>query len=71
MDLNAVPYLILSRPLEDLKVYLCLCLVDHLVVGVGLNRDECLRDMVAQLQQRYGGQWQGRDDLDFSVLRRN
>lgn len=66
MDLSAVPYLIVSRELDFgfsvERVYLCLCLVDHLVLGVGLSRDESLRHMVAELENRYG-----EDDDDFEL----
>lgn len=54
MDLSAVPYLIVSRPVEDLKVFVCMCLIDHMIVGVGLSRDESLRAMIAELNARYG-----------------
>ncbi len=58
MDLSSVPYLIVSRELEleysTQRVYLCLCLIDHLVLGVGLSRDESLRCMVAELEDKYG-----------------
>ena len=61
MDLSAVPYLIVSRRLEDLRVYICLCLVDHMIVGVGLSRDEALHAMVAQLGERHGDDWRDPD----------
>ncbi|MBX3475732.1 MAG: hypothetical protein KF754_15280 [Planctomycetes bacterium] len=70
MDLSAVPYLILSRRVEDLKVYVCLCLVDHLVVGMGLSRDEALRAMIAELNARHGDQW-GDTEVDFPFPGRN
>lgn len=57
MDLTAVPYLIVSRHIEDLKVYVCLCLVDHMVVGVGLSRDDALNAMIADLRARHGDKW--------------
>ncbi len=65
MDLSAVPYLIVSRELDFgfsvERVYLCLCLVDHLVLGIGLSRDESLRHMVAELEDRHG------EDDDFEL----
>lgn len=64
MDLSAVPYLIVSRRVENLKVFICLCLVDHMVVGLGLNRDEALQAMIAELNARHGRDW-GRGDDDF------
>jgi len=70
MDLTAVPYLIVSRRVEDLKVYVCLCLIDHMVVGVGLSRDECLREMIAELNARHGDHW-GQDDADDLLFGRN
>lgn len=57
MDLTAVPYLLLSRELDfgfsKERVYLCLCLIDHLVLGVGLSRDEALRCMARELESKY------------------
>lgn len=57
MDLSAVPYLLLSRELDfgfsKERVYLCLCLIDHTVLGVGLSRDEALRGMVRELEGKY------------------
>lgn len=70
MDLTAVPYLIVSRRVEDLKVFVCLCLIDHLVVGVGLNRDQALAAMIAELNARHGDQWEN-GDLDASDFTRN
>lgn len=64
MDLSAVPYLIVSRRVENLKVFICLCLVDHMVVGLGLNRDEALQAMIAELNARHGRDWRCGDD-DF------
>ncbi len=62
MDLSSVPYLIISRELDfgfsQERVYLCLCLIDHLVLGIGLSRDESLRCMVTELEEKYG------DDFD-------
>lgn len=58
MDLTAVPYLIVSRRVEDLKVYVCLCLIDHMVVGVGLSRDQALGAMIAELNARHGDEWE-------------
>lgn len=57
MDLSAVPYLIQSRKVESLRVYVCLCLVDHMVIGVGLSRNEALREMIAELGRRHGDDW--------------
>ena len=56
--------------MEDLKVYVCLCLIDHMVVGVGLSRDECLREMIAELNARHGDHW-GQDDADDLLFGRN
>jgi hypothetical protein len=57
MDLSAVPYLIVSRKVESLRVFVCLCPVDHMVVGVGLSRDEALKRMIAELSERHGDDW--------------
>ena len=61
MDLTSVPYLVVSRELDfgfaNERVYLCLCLIDHLVLGVGLSRDESLRCMVEELERKYGDDW--------------
>ncbi|MCA8913564.1 MAG: hypothetical protein KDB82_17900 [Planctomycetes bacterium] len=66
MDLSAIPYLIVSRELDfgfsKERVYLCLCLVDHMVLGIGLSRDESLRHMVAELEDRHGEQFDDEDD---------
>lgn len=62
MDLSAVPYMIISRELDFgfsvERVYFCLCLIDHLVLGVGLSRDESLRHMVEELEERYGDDYE-------------
>lgn len=69
MDLSAVPYLLVSRELDFgfslERVYLCLCLVDHMVLGIGLSRDEALRGMVAELERKY------EDDDELDVFARN
>jgi hypothetical protein len=69
MDLSAVPYLLVSRELDfgfsRERVFLCLCLIDHLVLGVGLSRDEALRGMVAELEAKY------EDDDGLSAFQRN
>jgi hypothetical protein len=57
MDLSAIPYLLISRELDfgfsTERVYLCLCLLDHLVLGVGMSRDEAMRHMVTELEAKY------------------
>jgi hypothetical protein len=74
MDLSAVPYLIVSRELEfgfsHERVYLCLCLIDHLVLGIGLSRDEAMQNMVTELERKYDA---GRDDdqLELDSFSRN
>jgi hypothetical protein len=69
MDLNAVPYMIVSRDLElcgsTQRIYLCLCLVDHLVLGVGATRDEALSAMTTELDAKYGDE---RDADNFLSL---
>lgn len=69
MDLSAIPYLIVSRELDFgfsvERVYLCLCLVDHMVLGIGLSRDESLRHMVTELEERHGTELD--DDEDFEL----
>jgi hypothetical protein len=71
MDLSAVPYLIVSRELEfgfsTERVYLCLCLIDHLVIGVGLSRDEALRQMVSELEDKYDDN----DEYELDAFSRN
>lgn len=57
MDLSAVPYMIISRSLEGRNVFVCLCLVDHMVIGIGLDRDEAMQAMIAELHSRHGGHW--------------
>ena len=58
MNLDAVPYLIISRELDfgfsTERVFLCICLIDHMCLGVGLSRDEALRCMVAELEEKHG-----------------
>ncbi|MBX3459856.1 MAG: hypothetical protein KF696_07810 [Planctomycetes bacterium] len=69
MDLTAVPYLLVSRELDfgfsNERVYLCLCLIDHLVMGIGLSRDEAMRGMMNELEEKYG------DDFEDSIFARN
>lgn len=78
MDLSAIPYLLISRDLEfgfsTERVYLCLCLLDHLVLGVGLSRDEAMRHMVSELEDKYDGKLDetGEDDgFELDSVRRN
>ena len=62
MDLSAIPYLLISRNLElsfgDERVFVCLCLIDHLCVGVGTSRDDALAAMIAELEKKYGERWE-------------
>ncbi|MCB9936256.1 MAG: hypothetical protein H6840_11255 [Planctomycetes bacterium] len=79
MDLSAIPYLLISRELDfgfsTERVYLCLCLLDHLVLGVGLSRDEAMRHMVTELEAKYDGKLEEVDDDDegfeLDAFRRN
>lgn len=68
MDLSAVPYMIISRRLDGMRVFVCLCLVDHMVIGVGRSRDEALAAMIAELHQRHGETWRD-GSSDFDVTR--
>lgn len=76
MDLSAIPYLLISRELDfgfsTERVYLCLCLLDHLVLGVGLSRDEAMRHMVTELEHKYDGSFDSDDDdFELDALRHN
>ncbi|KAA0212735.1 hypothetical protein EDM80_08950 [bacterium] len=66
MDLSAIPYLLISRNVElaygDERVFVCLCLIDHLCVGVGTTRDDALRAMTAELERKYGECWEPEDE---------
>lgn len=66
MDLSAIPYLLISRNLElsfgDERVFVCLCLIDHLCVGVGASRDEALAAMIAELEKKYGERWEPEEE---------
>jgi len=66
MDLSAIPYLLISRNLElsfgDERVFVCLCLIDHLCVGVGAGRDEALAAMIAELEKKYGERWEPEEE---------
>ena len=68
MDLSAIPYLLISRELDfgfsNERVYLCLCLLDHLVLGIGLSRDEAMRNMVTELETKYEDALEETDDDD-------
>lgn len=70
MDLSAVPYLLVSRNLElsfgDERVFVCLCLVDHLCVGVGASKDDALCAMIAELERKYGERWEPEEDTRAS-----
>jgi len=74
MDLSAIPYLIVSRELDCVlsteRVFLCLCLLDHMVLGVGLSRDEAMRHMVIELEEKYGHGHDG-DGFEVDSLSRN
>jgi hypothetical protein len=78
MDLSAIPYLLISRNLElsfgDERVFVCLCLIDHLCVGVGASRDDALAAMIAELEKKYGERWEpeeepatGDDDENWDI----
>lgn len=58
MDLSSVPYMLISRELDfgfSLEtIFVCLCLVDHLVMGVGCSRDEAMDQMLEELEEKYG-----------------
>lgn len=75
MDLSAIPYLIVSRELDfgfsTERVYLCLCLIDHMVLGIGLSRDESLRCMVAELEDRHGEKFDDDDDFELDSFMNN
>ena len=75
MDLSAVPYLIISRELDfgfsTERVYLCLCLIDHMVLGVGLSRDEALRCMVTELEHKYEERYDENDDFELDAFSNN
>lgn len=75
MDLSAIPYLIVSRELDfgfsTERVYLCLCLIDHMVLGIGLSRDESLRCMVAELEDRHGEKLDDEDDFELDSFMNN
>jgi hypothetical protein len=68
MDLSAIPYLLISRELDfgfsTERVYLCLCLLDHLVLGVGLSREEAMGHMVDELERKYDGKLDETEDDD-------
>lgn len=54
MNLSDVPYMIVSRELHDgPRVYVCLCLIDHMVVGIGRTRGIALDAMMADLEAKY------------------
>ncbi|MCC6466104.1 MAG: hypothetical protein IT463_12260 [Planctomycetes bacterium] len=68
MDLSAVPYLIVSRELPDgPRVFVCLCLLDHMVVGLGTSRDQAMQAMLAELDAKYGNG----DQPELDILSRN
>jgi hypothetical protein len=82
MDLNSVPYLLLARELEfpwgNERVFICLCLLDHLIVGTGLGRDEAMNAMACEIEKKYGPSWDfargvsaDDDDHDFDELNLN
>jgi hypothetical protein len=56
MNLDSIPYMIVSRdlptPLGPQRVFVCLCLIDHLILGIGTSRDEALDAMTAELHER-------------------
>ncbi len=57
MNLSAVPYLLVSRDLEPsggMRVFVCLCLLDHTILGVGRDRQSALDAMTREFEQRHG-----------------
>lgn len=58
MNLSAVPYLLVSRevPLSfgPERVFVCLCLLDHMVLGIGHDRDAAMGAMMRELEAKYG-----------------
>lgn len=57
MNLSAVPYLLVSRDLGPpcrTRVFVCLCLLDHSVLGVGRDRQSALDAMTREFEQRHG-----------------
>lgn len=57
MDPTAVPYLIVQRTLDfevlgPSKVYICMCLIDHMIVGIGHTRDQALKAMVDAIREK-------------------
>lgn len=61
MDLSAVPYLINRRHCEtgygEQEFFIASCLVDPLIVGIGLTRNEALNKMIAELEEKHGENW--------------
>ena len=53
MDLSAVPYLILRRELDRRHVFVCICLIDHTLMGVGRTREIALENMSREAKEKY------------------
>ncbi|MCC6573314.1 MAG: hypothetical protein IT462_05925 [Planctomycetes bacterium] len=58
MNFSAIPYMLVSRELALTlgaeRVYICLCLVDHLILGVGRDREAAMAAMVREFEAKYG-----------------
>ncbi len=69
MDISAIPYLLVSReldsPLDTTRVYICLCLLDHMILGIGIDRETAMQAMIVEFEAKYGDKELGGDlDVD-------
>lgn len=60
-----VPYMLITRQLEDLKVYVCLCLVDHTITTIALTREEALNKMCDEWNAK------NNDTVNVAIFSRN
>lgn len=64
INLSAVPYLLQARDVEmgggvERQIFTCICLLEPLLMGVGLTRQSAFDGMVAEIVDKHGDSWQG------------
>lgn len=64
LDLSAVPYLLQSRKVEmgggiERQIFTCVCLLEPLLMGVGLTREAAIEGMIVEISEKHGDDWRG------------
>lgn len=61
MDLSAIQYMMYARRMpilthsgyEHQPIYICLCLMDHEIIGIADNADAALAEMISEAKRKY------------------